>query len=80
MDLVTFILFYYILFLYFCFISFTDQEWDDKRIKEDLKKNCTTIDYFSTEKYQPDPTDSDNESTNVIPCKYKLRILYFIYF
>ncbi|CAO1387021.1 unnamed protein product [Diamesa serratosioi] len=35
--------------------------------QEDLKKNCTTIDYFSTEKYQPDPTDSNNESTNVIP-------------
>ncbi|CAO1388965.1 unnamed protein product [Diamesa tonsa] len=45
----------------------TKHEWDDNRTKVDSYKNCTTIDYFSTEKYQPDPTDSDNESTNVIP-------------
>lgn len=44
---------------------------DDNRTKTDFThKNCTRIDYFDVDKYQPDPRDSTNDSTNVIPCEY----------
>jgi hypothetical protein len=30
------------------------------------QQHCSTIDYFPTEEYEPDP----NDSTNSIPCEY----------
>lgn len=48
-----------------------DAALDDNRTKPDFThKNCTKINHFAVEKYQPDPRDSTNESNNVIPCKY----------
>lgn len=45
---------------------------DDNRTKPDFtQKNCSKINYFSMEKYQPDPRDSTNESNHVIPCEYQ---------
>lgn len=44
---------------------------DDNRTKLDFThKNCTKINHFALDKYQPDPRDSSYESNNVIPCKY----------
>lgn len=44
---------------------------DDNRSKLDFTyKNCSRIDFFAVEKYQPDTRDSTDESTNVIPCEY----------
>lgn len=43
---------------------------DDNRTKLDFNyKNCSQIDYFAVDYYQPDPRDSV-EPHNVIPCEY----------
>jgi len=47
-----------------------DTALNDNRTKMDFNhRNCTKIDHFGVEKYQPDPRDPSNDSTNVIPCK-----------
>ena len=56
---------------YYSCVLFLASALDDNRTKTDFThKNCTRIDYFDVDKYQPDPRDSTNDSTNVIPCEY----------
>lgn len=52
-------------------IGETNTALDDNRTKLDFtQKNCTKINHFAVDRYQPDPRDSTNESNNAIPCKY----------
>lgn len=57
-------------FPFFLPIFFYQIELDDNRTRVEPYKNCSKIDYFSTEEYHADP----NDSTNVLPCKYLIGL------